>query len=351
VKAVVASLNSKDAFALRTPTHLYLWYGKGTGFEDSTAILKVSDMLQSGRALEVLDEGEEVPGFWNTLGGWAEYFCDQQFLQKYREKPRLFCFSNQTGRFAVSEVYEFFQTDLNLANVYLLDTYHEVYLWLGKSASESQYKEVLEFANRYVREMATRRKIYVPLIATEDGEEPVEFTRHFHTWVTKAPFIDPAIAREERYADLMFQVYKKKEQEKVKEKEQRLAQGKPRKSLQKIDWIEWIRREIPALILDDGDTDSEEEDEDEEDYSSEEDEEITFDQVGERSEEADQDGEENSGGEDSAEEAGEEEETYVYGEFDAGQIEEKPKAAEKTAAEYLMEKFHKETKYFKLYHT
>jgi len=25
VKAVVASLNSKDAFALRTPTHLYLW--------------------------------------------------------------------------------------------------------------------------------------------------------------------------------------------------------------------------------------------------------------------------------------------------------------------------------------
>jgi len=206
-------------------------YGKGTGFEDSTAILKVSDMLQSGRALEVLDEGEEVPGFWNTLGGWAEYFCDQQFLQKYREKPRLFCFSNQTGawerphhhrshiikprrsshllppgRFAVSEVYEFFQTDLNLANVYLLDTYHEVYLWLGKSASESQYKEVLEFANRYVREMATRRKIYVPLIATEDGEEPVEFTRHFHTWVTKAPFIDPAIAREERYADLMFQV-------------------------------------------------------------------------------------------------------------------------------------------------
>lgn len=169
--------------------------------------------------------------------------------------------------------------------------------------------------------------------------------------MTKAPFIDPAIAREERYADLMFQVYKKKEQEKVKEKEQRLAQGKPRKSLQKIDWIEWIRREIPALILDDGDTDSEEEDEDEEDYSSEEDEEITFDQVGERSEEADQDGEENSGGEDSAEEAGEEEETYVYGEFDAGQIEEKPKAAEKTAAEYLMEKFHKETKYFKLYHT
>lgn len=162
------------------------------------------------------------------------------------------------GRFEVSEVYEFFQTDLNSANVYLLDTYHEVYVWLGKFASESQYKQVLEFANRYVREMATRRKIYVPLIATEDGEEPVEFTRHFHTWVTKPPFVDPAIARDDRYADLMFQVYKKKEQEKAKEKELRIAQGTPKQPLRKIDWIEWIRNEIPELIANEGETDSDE---------------------------------------------------------------------------------------------
>jgi hypothetical protein len=197
-----------------------------------------------------------------------------------------------TGRLEVSEVYEFFQTDLNLANVYLLDTYHEVYVWLGKSASESQYKQVLEFANRYVREMATRRKIYVPLIATEDGEEQVEFTRHFHTWVTKPPFIDPAIGRDDRYADLMFQVrllrcllcavcvctctcvravcvceaydccvaqvYKKKEQEKAKEKELRLAQAKTKEPLRKIDWIEWIRKEIPELILNEGEFSDEE---------------------------------------------------------------------------------------------
>lgn len=131
VKAVVSSLNSKDAFALRTPTRLYVWYGKGTGFEDSTAILKVSDLLQvtpvfrssihsipiarvgnfpsnslptcvqGQRTLEVLDEGEEVPAFWNIMGGWAEYLCNQQFLQKYHAKARLFCFSNQTGMFVL----------------------------------------------------------------------------------------------------------------------------------------------------------------------------------------------------------------------------------------------------------
>lgn len=72
-------------------------YGKGTGFEDSTAILKVPDLLQGKRTLEVFDEGEEEPAFWNLLGGWSDYVCNQQFLQKYREKARLFCFSNQTG--------------------------------------------------------------------------------------------------------------------------------------------------------------------------------------------------------------------------------------------------------------
>ncbi len=75
-------------------------YGKGTGFEDSTAILKVPDLLQGKRTLEVFDEGEEEPAFWNLLGGWSDYVCNQQFLQKYREKARLFCFSNQTGTHA-----------------------------------------------------------------------------------------------------------------------------------------------------------------------------------------------------------------------------------------------------------
>jgi hypothetical protein len=109
--------------------------------------------------------------------------------------------------------------------------------------------------------------------------------------------------------------------------------------------------------------------------------------VGERGEgEEDNNSEEESS--ESDEPAEEEDEEIVYGEFDAGEIEEKPKvplpprlcaacvrvrclcvscvscravtdrcgvrwvqAVGKTAAEYLMEKVHKESKYFKMYHT
>ena len=47
--------------------------------------------------MEQLDEGEEVPAFWNILGGWTSYVCDQEFTQKYKVKPRLYCFSTSSG--------------------------------------------------------------------------------------------------------------------------------------------------------------------------------------------------------------------------------------------------------------
>ena len=99
---------------------------------------------------------------------------------------------------------------------------------------------MLDFANKYVREMALRRKRFIELISVAEGEEAIDFTRHFHTWVTyihttpqhhthslsptqlaKDPFLDPILAREEKYADLLFQEYKKKEQEEKRSKEKR----------------------------------------------------------------------------------------------------------------------------------
>ena len=105
----------------------------------------------------------------------------------------------------MEEVLLYYQTDLKSTNVYILDTMHEVYTWVGKRygfisffpfliilifpflnhrASESLYKQVLDFANKYVREMALRRKRFIELISVAEGEEAIDFTRHFHTWVT-----------------------------------------------------------------------------------------------------------------------------------------------------------------------
>jgi len=363
VKAHFDSLNSRDAFALRTPTEFFLWYGKGTGFDDSPPILKVADMLQGKRSMEVFDEGEEVPAFWNNLGGYGEYLCNSKFLEKYKSRPlRLFCFSCQTGRMRVSEIAHFYQTDLFSENVYLFDAYHEVYTWLGKRASESLYKLVLEFANRYVREMATRRKVYVPLIAAEEGEEPIEMTRHFHTWVTKQPFVDPVLAREEHYADLLFQLYKKEEKELVLKKQNEKEQWRRLPPLLKINWVEVIRKEIPELVLDHGETDSEEEYVYEgEEITFDDGEEVVFGEDGEAGngysgdEGGGADGANGAGGEgdeDGTDAAAGGDEEVVFGELPDDIEDDTPAAPEKVnPAQYFIDKVHRESKHYRLYHT
>ena len=46
MRAQPKSLHSGDAFALLTPTKVYLWYGSSTGFNDSPAILQAVNALK-----------------------------------------------------------------------------------------------------------------------------------------------------------------------------------------------------------------------------------------------------------------------------------------------------------------
>ncbi|KAL6072758.1 Advillin [Balamuthia mandrillaris] len=262
VAATTKSLNSLDSFVLRTPEKIFVWYGKGTKYEDSNVVEKVYEMLQGERQLEVFEEGNEVLDFWNVLGGFTEWECNEKWIKKYSSRPRLYEFSHSAGVFGWTEIVDFWQTDLLPTNVYLMDTFYEVYVWLGKTASESLYKKVLEFANAYIREMAKKRRMFVQLHSIQSGEEPSDFIRHFHTWEMKEPFLDPILKREEKYADLLFQEYKQFEKEekanKAKLKRERARLYMEYGPLLSIDWVEVIRRELPELVVDPGASDSDE---------------------------------------------------------------------------------------------
>jgi len=271
VPAEVKSLNSMDSFILKTPEKIWLWYGAKTSFEDSAVTREVCDRLNKSsgnpREIVVQEDGKEDTQFWNNLGGWADFDCNTIFAAKYGpHPPRLFEFSHISGMLKAVEVNGFYQTDLNEVDVFLCDTWHEVYIWVGKRASESLFRQVLDFANNYVRKMAEQRMIYVPLKTAEAGEEPEEFTRHFHTWVrVEKKTVDPLELRAELLADERFREYKLKEQEERKKKEERKkaalmareADGGQGDGLKRIDWVLVIINEMPELV-ESGLSDSEE---------------------------------------------------------------------------------------------
>uniref|UniRef100_A0A3Q2XH97 Villin-like n=1 Tax=Hippocampus comes TaxID=109280 RepID=A0A3Q2XH97_HIPCM len=181
VQARASSLNANDVFLLQSEHSCYLWYGKGCNGDERMMAKAVADVL-SKRDKQVVMEGQEPAEFWLALGGKAPYASDKRSTEEPLHSPRLFECSNQTGRFRMTEVDDFAQSDLDEEDVMLLDTWEEIFLWLGNSANESETKEAWDCAREYLRTHPAGRQQDTAVVAVKQGFEPPTFTGWFNAW-------------------------------------------------------------------------------------------------------------------------------------------------------------------------
>ncbi|KAL4001095.1 hypothetical protein ACER0C_006394 [Sarotherodon galilaeus] len=182
VVARAASLSSNDVFLLKTDNISYLWYGKGCNGDEREMGKAISDVL-SRHEKRVVMEGQEPAEFWIALGGKGPYASDRRFeREEPLHSPRLFECSNQTGRFKITEVDDFAQCDLDEDDVMLLDTWEELFLWIGNSSYEYETKEALNSARDYLRTHPAGRDPDTPIIFVKQGYEPPTFTGWFNAW-------------------------------------------------------------------------------------------------------------------------------------------------------------------------
>ncbi|XP_072295610.1 scinderin like a [Eucyclogobius newberryi] len=179
VEPTASSLNTNDAFVLKTPNAAYLWKGVGATEEEMEAA-KYMDSLLGGDATEVMEK-EEPDDFWEALGGKAEYQTSKT-LQNAMKPPRLFGCSNKTGRLIAEEVPgEFTQMDLATDDIMILDAWDQIYVWVGKDANEEEKTGVENIAKDYIdSDPAGRRG--TPIVTFKQGEELPSFTGWFHAW-------------------------------------------------------------------------------------------------------------------------------------------------------------------------
>ena len=118
-----------------------------------------------------------------TLGGKASYASIAPDEPLPRD-PRLFQCCNLTGAFQVEEVAEFTQADLNDDDVYLLDAYTAVYLWIGNGSNTQERARADEFVKQYVDAAKDGRDKDCPIIKVNAGAEPMLFTSYFVPWVS-----------------------------------------------------------------------------------------------------------------------------------------------------------------------
>ena len=96
----------------------------------------------------------------------------------------------------MNEIFHFTQSDLANDDVMILDTYAEVFVWVGHEATEAERVGADETAASYVaavREKDSRSEQSSTIIKVTAGSEPFIFTAHFHgwSWNTSQVFEDP----------------------------------------------------------------------------------------------------------------------------------------------------------------
>ncbi|XP_043550284.1 villin-1 [Chiloscyllium plagiosum] len=182
VPARSSSLNSNDVFVLRTSEKCFLWYGKGCSGDEREMAKNVADII-SRRDKQNVCEGHEPADFWVSLGGKAPYANSKSLQHEHQAiVPRLFECSNQTGRFIATEITDFAQDDLDDDDVMLLDTWEQIFLWIGNGANEKEKKDSIVTAQEYLNTHPTKRDSSTPIVIVKQGFEPPTFTGWFMAW-------------------------------------------------------------------------------------------------------------------------------------------------------------------------
>ncbi|KAM4552407.1 scinderin like b [Odontesthes bonariensis] len=187
-EASASNLNTNDVFVLKSSNALSVWRGMGASDGEMEAAKHVVGFF--GGSASQVSEHKEPADFWSALGGKKEYQTSKS-LQNIVKPPRLFGCSNKTGRLIVEEIPgDFTQSDLATDDVMILDTWDQLFIWVGNEANAEEKKGAPKIAKEYVDSDPSGRR-GLPITTIKQEAEPPTFTGWFQAWDAKMWETDP----------------------------------------------------------------------------------------------------------------------------------------------------------------
>jgi len=189
VPATADSLNMGDVFILDAGLKLYTFQPAGAGAGEKSAATQLSRAIddQRGSKVEIFvfgydDDGKDAHAkfFWDFLGGkkkikTAAEGGDDADL---KDKKRLLKVSDASGTLKVEEI-GFARKNLSNNDVFIVDTLHSVFVWIGTGASPAERKNGFSLAQTYLNGQPHRNK-GTPIVRLLQGGENEEFEANFH---------------------------------------------------------------------------------------------------------------------------------------------------------------------------
>ncbi|KAI3830147.1 hypothetical protein L1987_04281 [Smallanthus sonchifolius] len=152
-------MNSHECFVVHAGSHLYIWQGTQSTYEQQQWAVKVADFLKVCISYSYLVSGFMLQYirslwlifilFWLGLRGKENVSTNKVSLETIRD-PHLFAFSLSKGKFEVGlelveDVYNFDQDDLLPEDMLVLDTHAEVFVWVGQAVDTKEKKNALDY--------------------------------------------------------------------------------------------------------------------------------------------------------------------------------------------------------------
>ncbi len=170
-----------DCYLVDTGMVIYLWCGSKATVDERfigavTSVWRDQDRKGAARLITV-EEGKEPPEFLDLFGGKitvtdmdTEGILKKVVLEQHEFK--LFRMNIVGGVHLFVEVPRA-QSSLTSDDVYILDTFDDIYIWRGQSSTGREKFHAMLIARRYDAERAGAQEI----ILVEEGEETKEFLK------------------------------------------------------------------------------------------------------------------------------------------------------------------------------
>ena len=202
VATKATSLNSSDCYVLVTESSVFAWSGRDSSESERSTAGAIAEVLRGEQSVVPVAEGEEDDTFWAALGGQggshqvllqgrpaltscvyaAEYPSESVGGVPGRE-PRMFqVTATGGGSVDAMEIFNFTQDDLDTSDVFIVDCYTQLFVWVGHGANAEEREGGVKTAQAFVDSVADGRDPDTPIIQVEQGAEPDMFTANFLGW-------------------------------------------------------------------------------------------------------------------------------------------------------------------------
>jgi hypothetical protein len=186
-----SSLNPNYVHLVLTGTKGFLWAGLYVTATQLEAAAAVTDQLRGYRTIVGVVQGREGDDFWSALGVKSveerhlskELIINNVNLKKLNlpQVVNLYRVSSASEQsLELERILDFCRDDLFGAPVAILDSFFEVFVWIGSSSSVQAKDLAATISEKYMSTcLEDGLDEFRPLNLVFEGHEPVEFTQYF----------------------------------------------------------------------------------------------------------------------------------------------------------------------------